>query len=315
VRFEGKHGLIYDEAAEAKAFNRWQMGQFHDLEREFASQWRAALKAARHADMAKLAKAVLRIEGSPRNLREALHIAKEVVTGNGQHFLNLKTAYSLLGLPQELWIPIRKRWKEAGSPPLATYAPYTAHCLTVDTFFHVAVDKKLISPDRPSNRIDVAYLYYLPFCMIFVSNDGLHKRTVPLLTSHEQVFVSGEELKRDLAALDGYFSNLSEEEKAQGLFRLAAYPPNDDTFLTTRLWKQMQFKVERAEPAIPTDAVPVKELLARVESLKTQAQRQAPGSYDPREFYDPQHIVIERRIPLQMGKWRTMPPTVKPDSR
>ena len=46
------------------------------------------------------------------------------------------------------------------------------------TFFHVAVGKKLISPDRLSNRVDIAYLYYLPFAMVFVSNDKLHKRVV-----------------------------------------------------------------------------------------------------------------------------------------
>jgi hypothetical protein len=31
------------------------------------------------------------------------------------------------------------------------------------------------------------------------------------------------------------------------------------------------------------------------------------------DFADPDHVVIERRIPRQMGKWRTMPPGVKPD--
>jgi hypothetical protein len=101
---------------------------------------------------------------------------------------------------------------------LHEFAPYTAHCLLVDTFFHIAVAKKLISPDRLSNRNDIAYLYYLPFAMAFVSNDKLHKRVAPLLLCDNQAFIDGEELKRDLHALDIYYSTLPSEQLEQGLF-------------------------------------------------------------------------------------------------
>ena len=171
---DGKVGVVYDQSPEAKAFDRWQRQQFYELEREFASRWREQLKAAKHADMAKLAKAALKISASPKTLEDALAIANEVVEGNGQRFQTLKTAYALLGLDPRQWNAVLSRWKEMGGPPLPQYAPYTAHCLLVDIFFHVAVDKRLISPDRPSNRTDIAYFYYLPFAMMFVSNDMLH---------------------------------------------------------------------------------------------------------------------------------------------
>jgi hypothetical protein len=108
-----------------------------------------------------------------------------------------------------------------GGPRLADFAPYTAHCLLVDVFFHVAVDKKMIAPERASNRVDIAYLYYLPFAMMFVSNDKLHRRTVPLFLDDRQLFVVGEDLKRDLTALDAYYSGRPGEERKQGLFSLA----------------------------------------------------------------------------------------------
>lgn len=313
VRHGKKVGVIYDEAPEAKAFNRWQAGRFHDVEREFASAWRAQLKEARHADMAKLAKAVLRIHGAPRDLKDALAMAREVVVGDGQQYLTLKTAYALLGLPRQLWNETQERWKQTGRQPLHICAPYTAHCLTVDIFFHVAVDKKLISPDRPSNRIDVAYLYYLPFCMAFVSNDKLHKRCVPLFLADNQAFIDGEELKRDLAALDAHYSGLPEEKLAQGIFRIASYPPDDEAFLTTRIWKQLKMPVLPRQPEIRPDAVPAQKILAMVKELQTKAQRLPPHARHAAEFDDPDHVVIERRIPLKMGKWRTMPPGVKGD--
>jgi hypothetical protein len=314
VRHEGKVGIIYEKAPELKAFHRWQQGRFLDLERDFASTWRAQLKDAKHAEMARLAKHVLRIQASPRNLDEALAIAREVVCGTGQQFLTLKTAYALLALPQRHWSAVQDRWKQAGRPPLQAYAPYTAHCLMVDVFFHVAVDKKLISPDRPSNRIDIAYLYYLPFCMVFVSNDKLHRRAAPPFMSDRQAFISGEDLKRDLAALDAHYSALPAEQLDQGIFRLASYPPNDDAFLTTRLWKQLKLPVERKEPAINPDRIPSAELLAIVDELKRKSQGRPPGVFAPDEVGDPSHVVIERRIPLRMGKWKTMPPGVKPDT-
>ena len=313
VRYEGKLGIIYEEAAETKAFHRWQQGRFHDVERDFASAWRAQLKAARHADMARLVKTALGIHATPRDLLEALAIAKQVASGEGQQYLNLKTAYALLGLPERLWGPIQARWKKAGRPPLQAYAPYTAHCLTVDTFFHVAADKKLISPERPSNRVDIAYLYYLPFCMAFVSNDNLHRRSAPLFLSAKQLFVSGKELKGDLSALDAYYWALSEVQREQGIFRLAAYPPNGDAFLTTRLWKELGFSVEPKQPIDP-DSVPSEKILTLVNEMQSAARRVRGGSFGAIEFSNIQHMVIERRIPPKMGKWKTMPPGVKPDS-
>ena len=174
------------------------------------------MEAANHAGTAKLTKATLKIGASPKTFEDAFAIAKEVVQGKGQRFRTLKTAYALLGLDPRQWRAVLNRWKEMGGPPLPEYAPYTAHCLLVEVFFHVAVDKTLISPDRPSNRTDIAYLNYLPFAMMFVSNDKLHKRTVPLFLAEKQQFVSGDELKKDLQALDAHYSAFPETEKARG---------------------------------------------------------------------------------------------------
>ena len=47
------------------------------------------------------------------------------------------------------------------------------HMFSVDFFFHLAIAADLISRVRPEgkadNKVDIAYLYYLPFCMVFVS--------------------------------------------------------------------------------------------------------------------------------------------------
>jgi hypothetical protein len=57
---------------------------------------------------------------------------------------------------------------------------------------------KLVS-QKPTNFIDAQYLYYLPFCHVFVSGDKLHKRLVPELLGPEQRFLSADDLKHELA--------------------------------------------------------------------------------------------------------------------
>jgi hypothetical protein len=313
---DGKIGVFYGQSPEAKAFVRWQDQQFYELEREFASHWRKQLHVAKHGEAAKLTKAALQIGASPKTLEDAYAIANEVVQGKGQRFRTLKVAYSLLGLDPRHWSAVLRRWKEAGGPSLCQYAPYTAHCLLVDVFFYVAVDKSLISPDRPSNRTDIAYYYYLPFAMMFVSNDKLHKRTAPLFLSGQQSFVSGDELKADLQALDAHYSALPEEERSQGLFRIAAVPPNDEAFLTTRIWKHFGLKVES-----PTKAFAHNEnkeindqIVAEVRKVADAAKIQQRGTFSAAELADPDAISIERLVPLQRGKWRIMPPGVEADA-
>lgn len=88
---------------------------------------------------------------------------------------------------------------------------YFAYVLSVELFFYLAISADLVSRDRPSNKIDFAYLYYLPFCRIFTSNDALHEHVVPLFLRADQTFVNGTELKEDFGGLDQHYSSLPKE--------------------------------------------------------------------------------------------------------
>ena len=95
-----------------------------------------------------------------------------------------------------------------------------------------------IGNDRKSNKADIAYLYYLPFCMVFTSRDDLQVRSAPLFLRTDQSFVHGDDLKADLKRLDEYYDALPEREKEERRFSFAAHPPNDDSYLVTQLWKK-----------------------------------------------------------------------------
>src|SRR6202521_2984475 len=113
-------------------------------------------------------------------LSEAKAFADRFVLGERNRFDALRGALEMLGVPQHLWKEVIRRWKSAGGPPLCEFAPYAAHVFKVDMFFVVALAAGLIPrPTRSSNRVDIAYLYYVPFCMVFVSGDKLHRMTAP----------------------------------------------------------------------------------------------------------------------------------------
>jgi hypothetical protein len=154
----------------------------------------------------------------------------------------------------------------------------------------------------------MAYLFYLPFSMIFISNDKLHQRVAPLFMNDKQIFVVGDDLKKDLSALNSRYSMLSEDEKNEGLIRIAGYPPNDDSCLTTRIWKRLGMRIERQTTARSSEPPSATELLAHVKQMREDSKRgDRAARFSRSELEDPSQVVIERMVPLRRGKWRFMP--------
>jgi hypothetical protein len=244
---EGRKSILYNESPEAQAFSRWQDGRFREVERDFAAAWRMALSQADHANLAKLARDVFSISEIPRNPEDAFKIARAVALRAEQARLNIVAGSIVLGIDSEDADVALSHWAAAGNPALGDFYPYFTHCLSVDLFFHVAVDRTLISPARASNKLDITYIYYLPFCQVFVSNDKLHKRSAPLFMNERQVYVHGQELKDDLGKLVVYYGERRDEIEREGLIRVASKPPADTSFLTRRLWDQVMRKQDQRD--------------------------------------------------------------------
>lgn len=309
VRKDNKLALIYDESDEAKAFNRWQNGEFLELEREFASSWREQMKSADHRLLSDVVRNVLSISEKPKTYADAYRIARQIIEGEATGAL-LRVTTVLLGISSDVHNAIHERWVSRGKPNIAAFAPYTAYCLLVELFFHICIDKCLISPDRPSNRVDMSYLFYLPFCELFVSNDKLHRTTAPLFLRGEQQFVFGGELKGDLTRLNTRYSKLSKDEKTTDLFRIAAYPPEDNSYLTTRLWKEFGRSTKReATKPLASPGVDTK-ILAELRNMKNGAPV-SPKEAATIDQNAVDNVMIERRVSRRMGKWKILPDHIK----
>ncbi|HEV2160894.1 MAG TPA: hypothetical protein VGR52_01475 [Stellaceae bacterium] len=235
----GKTGIFFDEPPEMVAMRRWQQGDFLGVERDFAKAWRDGLK---RQDLAGIA-AALRPAGTIplRDLAEIRAGADMIAAGRGKRLNTLNLALAMLSIPPQYQDPIIARWKACGGPTLGEFAPYADYVFRVDLFFYLGMAAKLIPATRPSHRIDLAYLYYLPFCRVFTSFDRFHTQIVPHFLNHDrQAFVSGADLKADLAALAQHYDALPAEERAKGAMSYAAYPPRTGDFLTSRLYDRFE---------------------------------------------------------------------------
>lgn len=299
-----RRGIIYEESPEAEAFRRWQSREFYTIEHEFASGWRANLESI---DLNSVANVFQHFGISARNcksLSEAKAIANAFVNGTGQLLEVAKLAFLFCGIPEECRQSILRRWLLFNCPPLRTYAPYAAYVLTVEIFFQISLSANLISSDRPSNRVDIAYLYYLPFCMVFVSSDRLHRQCAIPFLREDQSFIWGPDLKQSLSELDAHYSLLPEKVKADGLIQFAAYPPTEFESIVSQAWdKHLRPWRENAKKHTKPDPNP--DLVNELKNL-----RNAPSLQPDMVDFDPEDadvMSIRRMVQKKKGSWWQLP--------
>jgi hypothetical protein len=297
-----KKGFLFEETAEAKAFERWRQCQFLELEREYAREWRAMLAMPQSTVEHVFLRRALNELGACKSLPEVLALARSVVDEDGTAFERLQYIFDTIPVNKDrdkIWW----RYRAMGEPPIRQFAPYTAHVLDVGVFFQLAMTKGLISKDRPSNRVDIAYLNYLPFCQVFVSSDKLHRGTAPLFLDSSQTFVWGSDLKADLGRIDELHSQLPQEIREKGIQAFAPYPPTDGGFLTANLWDMTHAEWRNPKkPKVDLGKVPP-QILEMLKGIRENAgHSEIKFGLDEADA-----IVMERKTRIKKGKWYLLP--------
>jgi len=103
-----------------------------------------------------------------------------------------------LRLPADLRIAVGQRWNMAGRPLLTDFAPYAHHCTRVLFLVLIGMRHKVLSA-RKTNRLDAEYLFYVPFCEVFVSGDTLHAQLAPMVLGEGRRFVAMRDFKAEMA--------------------------------------------------------------------------------------------------------------------
>lgn len=306
---DGKRGVVYDHSPESDAFARWQEAKFNDVERKFAAGWRRMLTTLNLPAIAERMRA-LGIDPKQCNSIERAHaIASALVHQREKPFDQMALLFLFLEFPPELQRDVLQRWSIDQYRPLAQYAPYAAHVLVVELFFQIALAANLISADRPSNRVDIAYLCYLPFSMIFVSSDKLHRRCAPVFLRPDQEFVWGPDLKAELTRQNTEFAKLPASEREQGLMKFARGPIGADNDLLIRLF-DAHTPGWRRRDADPVTITP-KAQKKLVNELRAFSHAPTDESATPADAVHLDRLSIERRVPKRKGNWWLLPKDLK----
>jgi len=242
---------------------------------------------------------------SCNSLEQAKALAQTLTTSTASPHLQIELTLSLLDIDPEYRAPVIERWNESQSLSLQAFSPHAAFVLSVMIFFNIALAAGLISTKRPSNLVDIAYLFYLPFCMVFISSDRLHQIVAPLFLRENQEFVWGIDLKRALGEIDSHFSSLPDIEKEKGLVAFAINPPIGIGQLVTQLWDRHLPGWREPKKPSPQSDDRFKRIIEKVKEFE-QAE---PAKIDPKRFRvkDVESVTLKRRVSKRRGSWYQIP--------
>jgi hypothetical protein len=316
---DGSIGVHIDEFPEHAALLRWKDHDFLDLERAIAKGWRAELAEHDPDRVLALVQDILPADTKISNLERLKAFIDSFCLRRDPEAIAL--ALDVLEVPPDYRRAAADRWAFGGRPPLVRLAPYTAHVFKVDLLYYLGIQRSFIPRGRASSKADMAYLYYLPFAMAFVSRDKLHRRTVPLFLRRNQSYLDGDDLKSALRELDQHYDDLPDEIKQLGVLAFAHYPPAELDNAVTRLWDEHMRpdwrEIARRNEALvaeprdeEADRGTVAELNRRLDAAEPVADK-AAGLHANEADY----MVISRKIAPTKGKWRIVPEEVEQAGR
>lgn len=234
VSADGKKGVKAEQCPEMEALLRWQTGDFTTADNMTAVIWRSYAKGI---DLAAAQEFLCtRYPGLPRlrKMEDARKTADEIIA---------------LGKREDL---LAFFMEDAGAPPgartrflanlaklspgnLASVAPYTHHCVRATLIFLLATANELVS-SRPTNRIDLEYLFYAPFANGFSSSDKFLVRMCEVALPDDQMFIHGEALRKDLLVLSEMWERFTPGEK-EAEEQIYGPPENPDS-VTHQVWQR-----------------------------------------------------------------------------
>jgi hypothetical protein len=299
---DGTLGVLLKDAPEAAMLARWRARTFSTSERRQAQVWRAALAAVDLDSRIELARRLVPPAERVATLEQAKAFADGFVRRPDQAVLSL--ALEMLEIPQAHRGAILARHASARFPSLHAFAPYAAYIMTVDLVLYLGMGLDQIQRDRASHIVDIAYLYYLPFCMVFTSTDRLHRQLTPLFADLGQAFLWGPELKAGLAELLAYCEAHPNELRAKGLIGFLSKPPEGMANSITALWDQFLPSWRTSDDASPPSPPPPEdELMRRIKHMTETNDTLEEGAWTD----EPDFVVMQSTIPVEQGGIRLVP--------
>lgn len=187
----GEPTYVMGPTSDNEAIMRWADGEFSKGETAYAEYLRASVKAfepTRFYGRVNHAAVTKRLDTLSADVDTFIAENTALVI---DWVIDQLRGYSINGsIPLHRRF-VARRWNEAGRPHLKDLAPYAHH--VARTLLMLVIGRNHV-PSNPTNRRqDAEYLLYLPFCHVFVSDDGVHKALAPMLLGPYQEFLTREQ--------------------------------------------------------------------------------------------------------------------------
>jgi hypothetical protein len=267
--------MLYDSVPEQHMWKRWAAGDFSTEEQEVAAAWRRGLE-----------KVDLRAVGDGWKdfARERFRTASNMPDLIGQVEVLLSdpkpdTQLELLGFilafvqaPEDVKTLAYKLQLEQRYTRIRDFAPYAASVLKLYLSFIGGLARGFVGP-RPSHYVDLQYLFYAPFSMVFVSGDKFQRELWPA-TAVVNTFVWGQDLKTDLTRRVALRKEMTQEQLKAYSEKYSFYPIEIEDSITNDLWKRYM------RP--PTDVVAPRRPAETIDDLEPEVRSAIKGAI--REF-------------------------------
>ena len=235
VNSEGEKIVYLEQSWEEIQLEKWKSGDFSS-EDELISQKYKEMTA--NIDLDKFKKEMANLLSGLKKFTTIVQISNYIDNLFNDHEMQeiiLNNLFTEFNINIDMQLETRKRWNAKGKPFIIEFSAYSFYCLKVRFIFIIALINNVIST-RPTNIIDLEYLYYLPFCWVISSNDKFHKKLIYSLLNNSQFFFDGIKLKNDLKKIVNERNKIKcEIEKTEWDNNYKDFPPQHIDTLTLKI--------------------------------------------------------------------------------
>lgn len=258
---KGEVGFFADDTKENALF-QWSQGRFTEGDKFSAYEWRNSIS---HIDL-EFAKKEFRkrIGKITFSTMQDLDEKMDALLQNAdrqEDYIRLQLKWSHAD-PDSV-TQVITRWHRLGKPLLRNFAPYSYYCTKLLLAFCLGLAGGLLGT-RATNRIDLEYLFYVPFCLAFSSGDKFHKQMIKLCIDSKQDFIWKDILKSDLRQIADVWDDTPDHRKYT-----LEYPPKISDSITFQLWqKHMRSKEEIERDHVDLTPEEERELVKQLTEFK-----------------------------------------------
>lgn len=281
VRTKSGDDMLYiPPSPEQKTLREWQMGKFSSGDEAQATAWRESAKEIDLERLRRDARASVTDWTSARDLNQLVGLVDQMLGSTENQDAAMRDIVTAYIHRPNVASTIYHRWE--GMPDgslVSAFAPYAGFCFRALLLFQMGIANDLLGT-RPTNLVDLQYLYYLPFCFVFSSGDKFHKTLAPWLLRENQFFVDGMELKRDLARI------------SEVLDPKDPLPPALPDSITYKIASSLIPDIEQRRRDKPLKLSPERER-EEVRKMKAMVEEAKAADPEPGQLDDPRYIVRE----------------------